>query len=83
MKNAWDDPISKAHVLQAVEAGLRDSNAGRTVSVEEVRARFRLSNPDSELAAWHEVYAGLSDDEVAEVEAIALSGSPLCYEDTE
>jgi len=83
VKDTRDDPINKAHVRQAVEAGLRDSNAGRTVSVEEVRARFGLSNPDSELAAWHEVYAGLSDDDVAEVEAIALSGNPLCHEDTE
>jgi len=26
----------------------------------------------SELAAWHKVYEGLSDDEIAEVEAMAL-----------
>ena len=45
--------------------------------MEEVRARFGLSNADSELAAWHEVYAGLSDDEVAEVEAIALRRYPF------
>jgi hypothetical protein len=83
VKDAWDDPLNKAHVRQAVEAGLRDSNAGRTVSVEEVRAKFGLSNSDSELAAWHEVYAELSDDEIDEVEAIALDRSSLSHEDTE
>lgn len=29
-------------------------------------------DPDAKLAAWHEVYEGLSDEEIAEVEAIAL-----------
>jgi hypothetical protein len=83
VEDAWDDPISKAHVRHAVEAGLRDSDSGRTVSVEEVRARFGLSKSDSELEAWHEVYAGLPDDEVAEVEAVALGRSPLCRAETE
>jgi predicted transcriptional regulator len=32
----------RIYVRQAVEAGLRDSEAGRTVSVDEVRARFEL-----------------------------------------
>jgi predicted transcriptional regulator len=35
-----DDAVLK--LRQAIEAGLRDSDAGRTVSVEEVRARFGL-----------------------------------------
>lgn len=83
MKDTWDDPIYRIHIRQAVEAGLQDSDAGRTASVEEVRARFGLSGPAPELAAWHEVYAGLSDDEVAEVEAIALDRSSLSHEDTE
>jgi hypothetical protein len=72
VKDSWDDPVYRAHVRQAVEAGLQDSEAGRTASVEEVRARFGLPDSDSELAAWHDVYAGLSDDEIAEIEAIAL-----------
>jgi len=83
MKDASDDPMNEARVRQAIEAGLRDSSAGRTGSVEEVRARFGLSKSDSELEAWHEVYAGLSDDEVAEVEAVALGRSPLCHAETE
>jgi predicted transcriptional regulator len=36
----WDDLMYRIYVRQAVEAGLRDSDAGRTVSVDEVRARF-------------------------------------------
>jgi hypothetical protein len=38
----WDDLMYRIYVRQSVEAGLRDSEAGRTVSVEEVRARFGL-----------------------------------------
>jgi predicted transcriptional regulator len=38
----WDDLMYRIYVRQAVEAGLRDSEAGRTMSVEEVRARFGL-----------------------------------------
>jgi hypothetical protein len=55
-------------VRQAIEAGLRDAAEGRVVSVDEVRAMFGLPA----LAAWHEVYAGLSEDEIAAVEAMAL-----------
>ena len=41
--------------------------------------RFRLR----ELAAWHEVYEGLSEDEVEEVEAMALDRSRFSREDPE
>jgi len=30
---------------------------------------------EDELAAWHQVYAGLSDEDIAEVETIALDRS--------
>lgn len=41
-----DSPVDATwNVRQTVEAGLRDSDAGRTVSVEDVRARFGLSGP--------------------------------------
>jgi predicted transcriptional regulator len=39
----WDDLMYRIYVRQAIEAGLRDSDAGRTVNVDEVRARFGLS----------------------------------------
>ena len=38
----WDDLMYRIYVRQAIEAGLEDSEAGRTVDVGEVRARFGL-----------------------------------------
>ncbi len=39
----WEDLMYRIYVRQAIEAGLEDSRAGRTVEVAEVRARFGLS----------------------------------------
>lgn len=39
----WEDLMYRIYVRQAIEAGLEDSEAGRVVSVEEVRARFGLA----------------------------------------
>jgi predicted transcriptional regulator len=39
----WDDLMYRIYVRQAIEAGLEDSEAGRVVSVEDVRARFGLT----------------------------------------
>jgi predicted transcriptional regulator len=41
--STWDDLIRKIYVKQAIEAGLADSEAGRISSVEQVRARFGIS----------------------------------------
>jgi hypothetical protein len=38
----WEDLIYRIYVRQAIEAGIRDSDAGRTVDVKEVRKRFGL-----------------------------------------
>lgn len=38
----WEDLMYRIYVRQAIEAGLKDSDAGRVVSVDEVRARFGL-----------------------------------------
>ena len=38
----WDDLMYRIYVRQAIEDGLRDSEAGRTIDVTEVRARFGL-----------------------------------------
>ncbi|MEH2260470.1 hypothetical protein [Nostoc sp.] len=38
----WDDLMYEIYVRQPIEAGLTDSEAGRVVSVEEVRAKFGL-----------------------------------------
>ena len=39
---SWDDLMYKIYVRQAIEAGLADSEAGRTIDVKEVRAKFGL-----------------------------------------
>ena len=39
---SWDDLMYKIYVRQSIEAGLRDSEAGRTMNVKEVRAKFGL-----------------------------------------
>ncbi len=38
----WEDLIYQIYVRQAVEAGIRDSDQGKTVDVKEVRRRFGL-----------------------------------------
>jgi predicted transcriptional regulator len=38
----WDDLMHEIYVRQAIESGLADSDAGRTVDVEQVRERFKL-----------------------------------------
>jgi predicted transcriptional regulator len=39
---SWDDLMYRIYVRQAVEAGLADSEAGRTTGVEDVQAEFGL-----------------------------------------
>jgi hypothetical protein len=39
----WDDLMHEIYVRQAIEAGLEDSHADKLTSVEDVRARFGLS----------------------------------------
>jgi len=38
----WDDLMNKIYVRQAIERGLEDSKAGRTIDVSDLRARFGL-----------------------------------------
>ena len=38
----WDDLMYRIYVRQAIERGLEDSRAGRTMDVAEVRAKFGL-----------------------------------------
>jgi predicted transcriptional regulator len=38
----WDDLMYEIYVRQAIDAGLADSDAGRTLDVKEVRAKFGL-----------------------------------------
>ena len=39
----WEHLMYRIYVRQAVEAGLEDSEAGRTINVKEVRTRLGLS----------------------------------------
>ena len=39
----WEDLTYRIYVRQAIEAGLADVAAGRTLDIKEVRARFGLS----------------------------------------
>jgi predicted transcriptional regulator len=41
-KATWDDLMYQIYVRQAIEAGVTDSDEGRTVDVKEVRKRFGL-----------------------------------------
>lgn len=39
----WEDLMYQIYVRQTIEAGLADSEAGKTYEVREVRAKFGLS----------------------------------------
>ena len=43
-KATWDDLMYQIYVRQAIEAGIKDSDAGRTLDIKEVRKRFGLLN---------------------------------------
>ena len=38
----WDELMHEIYVRQSIEAGLADSNAGKTIDVKTVRERFGL-----------------------------------------
>jgi predicted transcriptional regulator len=42
---SWEDLIYQIYVREAIEAGLRDADAGRLVSHEEAVRRLRRSTP--------------------------------------
>ena len=37
----WDDLMHAVYVCQSIEAGIKDSDAGKVKDVAEVRARFQ------------------------------------------
>lgn len=39
----WEDLMYRIYVRETIEAGIEDSDEGRTVDVKEVRKRFGLS----------------------------------------
>jgi predicted transcriptional regulator len=40
--STWDDLMREIYVRQAIESGLADSQAGRIIDAEQVRAEFGL-----------------------------------------
>jgi len=38
----WEDVMYRIYVRQAIDAGIKDSDEGRTIDVKEVRRRFGL-----------------------------------------
>lgn len=38
----WDDVMYRIYVRQSIEAGVKDSDAGRSIDVKEVRKSFGL-----------------------------------------
>lgn len=38
----WDDLMHEIYVRQSIEAGLADSEAGKTIEVADVRVKFGL-----------------------------------------
>jgi predicted DNA-binding antitoxin AbrB/MazE fold protein len=40
-----------------------------------------IENPDQELESWHQVYAGLSDKEISEIETIAIDRSHFMFQE--
>jgi len=38
----WEDVMYRIYVRQAVDAGIKDSDEGRTIEVKKVRQRFGL-----------------------------------------
>jgi hypothetical protein len=41
---SWEDVMYRIYVRQAIEAGIKDSDQGRTTDVSEVRKRFGLTS---------------------------------------
>ncbi|HZZ27514.1 MAG TPA: hypothetical protein VFE46_05850 [Pirellulales bacterium] len=39
----WDDLMREIYVRQTIESGLKDSEQGRVVGIDQVRAKFGLS----------------------------------------
>ena len=42
-KATWDDLMSQIYVRQTIEAGIKDSDEGKTVDVKKVRKSFGLT----------------------------------------
>jgi predicted DNA-binding antitoxin AbrB/MazE fold protein len=59
------------------------SAKGLIKMADDLEEELDGGDPGAKLASWHEVYEGLSEDEVTEVEAMALDRSRFSREDPE
>lgn len=39
----WDDLMYKIYVRQSIEQGLKDSEAGRTITHKEIKKKYKLA----------------------------------------
>lgn len=51
---------------------------GQRVSLSVERMALTPQQAEAQLAEWHKVYEGLSEEDIAEIEAIALDRSNFC-----
>ena len=42
--SSWEDIMHRIYVRQSIEAGLKDMEEGRTIDVEELRAKYGLKD---------------------------------------
>ncbi len=42
-KATWNDLMQEIYIRQTIEAGIKDSDEGKTIDVEEVRKKFGLN----------------------------------------
>ena len=42
-KATWNDLMDEIYIRQTIEAGIKDSDEGRTIDVKEVRKKFGLN----------------------------------------
>jgi predicted transcriptional regulator len=42
--SSWEDIMHRIYVRQSIEAGLKDIEEGRTIDVEELRAKYGLKD---------------------------------------
>ena len=65
------DAIYEDGVLKPLESIKLLDHQRVTITIQPLL----IENPDQELESWHQVYAGLSDKEISEIESIALDRS--------
>jgi len=70
-RGGWRLPIYEDGVLKPLEDPGLPEHHRFSEQVQELGEK----PAEDELAAWHQVYAGLSDEDIAEVETIALDRS--------